>query len=108
MSKRHVKTDDMVKVIAGNDKGKTGKVLKVFRKEGKAVVENINFRKKHKRENPQQDIKGGILEREAPVDISNLQVICPECDDTTRSATKVLEDGRKVRICKKCEGVIDR
>ncbi len=110
MKKIHIKKNDTVKVLSGEDRvnpGK-GKVLKVFPKEGTALVENVNFVKKHTRANPQKNIKGGILERESPVKISKLQVICPECSKPTRIGSKELEDGRKVRICKKCDGVVDR
>ena len=108
MKKLHVKKNDMVKVLNGIDKGKSGKVLKVFPSDEVALVENINFVKKHTRANPQKNIKGGILERESPIKVSKLQVVCPECSEPTRIGGKVLEDGRRVRICKKCEGVVDR
>ncbi len=108
MKKLHIKKNDLVKVLNGTDRGKSGKVLRVFPKDGVALVENINFVKKHTRANPQKNIKGGILERESPVKVSKLQVICPECSKPTRIASRVLEDDRRIRTCKKCDGVIDR
>jgi len=108
MEKCHIRKNDMVVVIAGGDRGRTGKVLRVLRNQGKAIVERINFIKKHSRPNPQRNIKGGIMEREAPIDISNLRVICAECGASKGFNNKTLEDGRKVRICKACGGQVSK
>lgn len=104
----HVKKDDQVVVLAGKDQGKTGKVLRVFPEKNRAVVENVNFIRRHTRQNPQRNIKGGVVEREAPIHLSNLQVICRECNKPTRVGLAVLSDGKKVRVCKKCGGTIDK
>lgn len=102
MEKSHVKKDDTVKVIAGKDKGQSGKVLMVLRSEGKAIVERVNMIKRHTRPNPQRNIKGGILEREAPINLSNLRVVCTACGETKGFRINTLDDGRKVRTCKAC------
>jgi large subunit ribosomal protein L24 len=97
-----VKKNDQVLVTAGRDRGRSGKVLKVFPGEGTAIVERINLIKRHTRANPQRQIQGGILEREAPLRISNLQVICPECGKAARLGRKRLPDGKSARVCRKC------
>ena len=104
----HIKKDDQVKVLSGDDHGKVGRVLRVFPDKRAAIVEKLNFIKRHTRENPQRNMKGGIVEREAPIDLSNLQVVCPECGKSARVGYERLEDGRKIRVCKKCKGVLDR
>lgn len=102
MHKLKIKKNDQVVVIAGKDKNARGKVLRVFPATGKAIVERINLVKKHTKPNPQRQIQGGILEREAPIGVSNLKVICPECGEPARMGWKRLEDGRGVRVCKQC------
>ena len=74
----------------------------------RVIVEGVNFIKKHTKANPQKNIKGGIVEREASLHASNVQIVCPECGKPTRIGRKVLGDGRKVRVCRKCEGVVDK
>lgn len=103
-----IKKNDQVMVQAGRDRGKTGKVLKVFRERGRAIVENINKIKRHTKANPSRNVKGGIMEREASMAISNLMPICPDCQKPTRVGRKLLEDGKKIRICKHCQGSLDR
>ncbi|TKJ34910.1 50S ribosomal protein L24 [bacterium (candidate division B38) B3_B38] len=103
-----LKKDDNVLVITGKDKGKKGRVLRVFPQDSKAIVERINFIMKHTRANPSKNIKGGLLEREAPIHVSNLKIICRECGEPTRISLTRLEDGKKVRICKKCKGILDK
>ena len=103
-----IKKGDDVIVIAGKDKGATGKVLRVYPVKGTAVVERVNMIKRHTKPNPQRQIKGGVIEREAPLHASNVQMVCPECGKPTRLGKKILGDGRKVRICRKCEGVVDK
>ena len=98
----HVRKNDQVLVLTGKDKGKTGKVLRVNSAKGTAIVERVNFTKKHTRKNPQKNQQGGILEREAPIRLSNLQVICPSCSEPSRTGTKVTGEG-STRFCKKCE-----
>ena len=100
--KVNVKKNDQVLVLSGKDRGARGRVMRVLSTPGKAVVEHVNMVKRHTRPNPQQGIQGGILEKEGPVQISNLMVICPECGEPSRLGRKVLEDGRSQRVCKSC------
>ena len=105
--KLHVKKNDMVKVIAGKDKGKTGKVLRVFPAKGRVAVEGINVVKRHTRPN-QLNPEGGIIEKEAPLSISNVMLVCGSCNQATRTGIRVLEDGSKSRYCKKCNESVDK
>src|SRR3989442_14869133 len=105
---RSVKRNDTVLVLGGKSKGRPGRVLRVFPAEGRAIVEGVNFVRKHTKANPQKNIKGGILEREAPVDLSNLLPVCGECGKAARVGHKLLDDGKKVRICRRCGGVLDK
>lgn len=101
-----IRRGDIVKVLAGKDKGKTGKVLKVFPKEYRTLVEGINFIKKHTRQT-RQDQKGGIIQKESPIDISNLILICKLCNKPTRVGIKIMADGSsKVRVCNECKEII--
>jgi large subunit ribosomal protein L24 len=100
--------NDLVVVLTGRDAGKRGKVLKIIPEKNRVIVQGVGFIKRHTRPNPQKNIKGGIAEREAAIHASNVMVVCPECDKRTRVGRKFLDDGRKVRICRKCEGVLDR
>jgi large subunit ribosomal protein L24 len=102
MAKWKIKKNDQVLVLAGKDRGARGRVMRVHSSAGKAVVEHVNMVKRHTRPNPQQGIQGGILEKEGPVQISNLMVICPECGEPSRLGRKVLDDGRSQRVCKSC------
>ncbi len=101
----NVKKNDTVKVIAGNYKGKIGKVLKVFREEERVLVEGVNIVKKHVRKSPRYP-QGGIIEMEAPIHVSNVMLICPKCGQATRvgHAKLVSADDKKskMRVCKKC------
>ena len=99
--RNYLKANDQVEVIAGKDKGRVGKILKVFPADSKATVERINMIKRHTKPRDASQ-QGQIVEREAPIHVSNLQIICPECAQTGRVGRKVLEDGTKVRFCKKC------
>jgi len=103
-----LKKNDTVLVLAGKDAGKRGKVLMVLPKKGRVIVQGVSFIKRHTRPNPGKNIKGGIAEREAPIHVSNVMVICSDCGEPTRIGKKILEDGRRVRICRKCSGVLDR
>lgn len=98
--KVHVKTNDTVIVISGDDKGKKGKVLQVSPKEGKVIVEGINIVKKHVKPRPPQEA-GGIVDAEAPMYSSKVQLYCEKCGKATRAAHKIV-DGKKVRVCAKC------
>ena len=103
-----IKRGDEVIVISGKDRGKRGTVLRVEPRHERLYVEGLNMIKRHTRPNPQRNIQGGIVEREAALHASNVQLVCPECNQVTRIGHKVLGDGRKVRICRKCEGVVDK
>jgi large subunit ribosomal protein L24 len=103
-----LKKNDTVQVISGKDAGKQGKVLKVIPEKNRVIVQGVGFIKRHTRPNPQRNIKGGIAEREAPIHASNVQIVCGECGKKTRVGHKILADGRKVRICRHCEGVLDK
>ena len=103
-----IRKNDSVIVITGRDRGKRGRVLRVLPEKRRVVVEGVNFIKRHTRPNPQKNIKGGIVEREAPLSASNVQLVCPECSAPTRVGRKLLEDGRRVRFCVKCKGVVDK
>jgi large subunit ribosomal protein L24 len=103
-----VKKNDTVLVITGKDRGKRGRVLKVVAADNRLIVEGVNIIKRHTKPNPQRGIKGGLVEREAALHASNVQLVCPECGKPTRLGSRILGDGRKVRICRKCEGVVDK
>jgi large subunit ribosomal protein L24 len=103
-----VRKNDNVVVMAGKDRGKRGRVLKVLPEKNRVIVEGVNIIKRHTKPNPAKQIKGGLVEREAPLHASNVQIVCPECGNATRIGRKILGDGRKVRICRKCEGVVDK
>jgi large subunit ribosomal protein L24 len=103
-----IRRNDNVVVITGKDRGKRGRVLKVVPATNRLVVEGVNFIKRHTKPNPQRQVKGGVVEREAPLHASNVQLVCPECGKPTRLGRKILGDGRKVRICRQCEGVVDK
>ncbi len=105
-----IKKGDTVLVIAGEDRGKTGKVLKVFCEKSRVIVEGVNFIKRHTRQT-QRAQKGGIIEKEAPVHVSNLMLYCPKCSTPTKVAFRILggEEGsksNKVRICRKCGEIV--
>ena len=102
----HLRKDDKVKIIAGKDKGKIGKILKVDRKNARLLVENINMVKRHSRPSA-QNRQGGIIEREAPVHWSNAMLMCNKCISPVRVQIKQLEDGDKKRVCRKCNEFID-
>jgi large subunit ribosomal protein L24 len=103
-----IRRNDNVMVTTGKDRGKTGRVLRLVPATNRVVVEGVNVIKRHTKPNPQRNIKGGVVEREAPLHASNVQLVCPDCGKPTRIGRKVLGDGRKVRVCRKCEGVVDK
>ena len=97
----HIKKDDMVIVISGKDKGVKGKVVKAMPKDSKVIVEKVNVRKKHQK--PTREMQqAGIMDKECPIDASNVLIYCDKCKQGVRTGAKVLEDGSKVRYCKKC------
>jgi len=101
-----IKKGDVVEVVAGDDKGKRGKVLKVFPRGRRIIIESINFIKRHTRPT-QRDPQGGVQEREAPIHVSNVMLICPNCGHPTRIGHHFLEDGTKVRVCRKCNEMLE-
>jgi large subunit ribosomal protein L24 len=107
MSRVHIKKNDLVYVLSGKDRGKTGKVLKVFLDKNRAVVEGLNYIQKHTRPNPQKNVKGGILPKESPIHISSLMVVCKRCNKHSRVGFSVMPDGRKARTCKNCDELLD-
>ena len=106
MKKMHVKRGDNVKVISGKDKGKEGKVIIAIPEAGKVIVEGVAVVKKHQKARAQGQ-ESGIIQKEAAIDASNVLRICPSCKKAARTGVKVLEDGSKVRYCKKCQEVFN-
>jgi large subunit ribosomal protein L24 len=102
-----VRKNDTVMVTTGKDRGKRGRVLKVRPADNRVIVEGVNIIKRHTKPNPQRNVKGGIVEREGALHASNVQLVCPECGQRARIGHRVDGD-RRVRICRKCEGVVDR
>ena len=102
----HVKKNDTVMVTVGKDKGKTGKVLRINQKKDRLIVEKVNVIKRHVR--PTQKSKGGIMERESLIAVSNVMIYCDKCSKPVKVGRKSLEDGKKVRYCKKCNEVLDK
>jgi large subunit ribosomal protein L24 len=103
-----IRKNDQVLVTTGKDRGKRGRVVRLVPDKNRVVVEGVNMIKRHTKANPQKNVKGGLVEREAPLHASNVQLVCPECGKPTRIGRKILGDGRKVRVCRKCEGVVDK
>ena len=101
-----IRRNDTVKVITGRDKGKEGRVLRIFPDEGKVLVEHVMMVKKHVRPNPQRNIQGGIAEQESPISVSNVQLVCAACGPV-RVGHEVRGD-RKVRVCKKCGTTLEK
>ncbi len=107
MAMAHVRKGDTVMVVAGKERGKRGKVLRVIPGKGRVLIEHVNMIKKHQR--PTQKLRqGGIIEREGALALSNVLVVCPRCDKPSRLGVKILGDGRKVRTCRRCGESIDR
>lgn len=103
----HVRRNDTVVVIAGREKGKRGRVLRVLREAQRVVVERVNMIKRHQRPTPRAR-QGGIIEREAPLHVSNVMLVCGRCDRPTRPGVRILTDGRRVRVCRRCGEIVDR
>jgi len=107
MAGAHVRRGDLVGVIAGRERGKRGKVLRVLTDRNRVLVEKVNMVKKHQR--PTQKLRqGGIIEREGPLALSNVLLVCGRCDRPVRTGITVLADGRKVRVCKRCHEPVDK
>ena len=105
MQEKRLKKGDTVKVIAGKEKGKTGKILSTIPGKERVVVEKINLIKRHKR--PDAKGKGGIVEKEGPIHVSNVMNLCDKCGSGVRIGYKILDDGKKARVCAKCHETLD-
>ena len=105
MQEKRLKKGDTVKVIAGKEKGKTGKILSTIPGKERVVVEKINLIKRHKR--PDAKGKGGIVEKEGPIHVSNVMYLCDKCGSGVRIGFKILDDGKKARVCAKCHETLD-
>jgi len=101
-----IRKEDNVVVTAGKERGKRGRVLAVYPARDRVLVERVNMIKKHMKPSKHYQ-QGGIIEKEASLHVSNVMLVCPKCDTPTRIAHRLLEDGRKLRACKKCKEVID-
>jgi len=105
MAKVHVRKNDNVEVLAGKDRGKKGKILEVLPEKNRVLVEGVNIAKRHTKPRPPRFPQGGIIEKAMPLDASNVALLCPSCNKTTRTAHKAREESGKtefVRVCKKC------
>jgi len=110
-AERHIisiRKGDQVKIIAGRDAGRTGRVLSINAKKNTVVVEHASIIKRHTRPNPGKNIKGGIVEKEGPVNVSNVLIVCSSCGKHTRIGHTVLPDGKKVRACRRCGTTLDK
>ncbi|MBI4651448.1 50S ribosomal protein L24 [Candidatus Desantisbacteria bacterium] len=107
--KIHIKRDDTVIVLRGKEKGKTGKVLSINPEKKRAVIEKLNIIKRHTRvkRGERGSQEGGIVEKEASISTSNLSLVCPKCDRPSRTGNKKTEEGKKIRICKACNEMIE-
>jgi len=110
MSKLKIHKGDQVRILSGKEAGKTGKVIRVDVEAGKVFIERLNMLKRHTKPHPKKNPQGGVIEREAPMDASNVMVVCPACGQPTRVGYRLLEDGRKVRVCRRanCGKDIDK
>jgi large subunit ribosomal protein L24 len=110
MEKLKIRKGDQVRVVSGKEAGKSGKVIRVDREHRRVVVERLNMMKKHTKPHPKKNPQGGVIEREAPIDLSNVMLVCSACGQPTRVGYRVLENGDKVRVCRRsaCGKDIDR
>ncbi len=110
MSKMKIHKGDQVKVVTGKESGKTGKVLRVDTESHRVVLERLNMVKKHTKPNPKKNPQGGVIEREAAIDVSNVMLVCPACGQPTRVGFRLLEGGGKIRTCRRanCGKDIDK
>lgn len=107
MARLRLKKGDQVKVITGKDKDRMGKIIQTYPDDNRVLVEKVNMVKRHTRPNPTKGVKGGIASKEAPLHISNVMLVCPQCQKPTRVGYTFLQDGRKVRTCKVSGDVLD-
>jgi large subunit ribosomal protein L24 len=103
-----IRKGDQVRVIAGRDKGKTGRVLAVDARRRRITVEHANMIKRHTRANPSKNVKGGIVEKEGSMNISNVLLVCPSCSKHARIGHKILSDGTRQRICRRCNNSVEK
>ncbi len=103
-----IKKGDTVEVISGKDAGTRGRVLVIDRKQERLVIEGVNMIKRHTRPNPQKNVQGGIVQREAPIHVSNVMVVSPDSGQRSRIGFRILDDGRKVRVAKVDGAILDR
>src|SRR6516225_5671492 len=103
-----IRKGDNVRIISGRDAGKNGRVLSVNPRKNTVIVEHANIIKRHTRPNPAKNIKGGIVEREAPINVSNVMIVCSGCGKHARIGRNVLPDGSRVRVCKRCGTTLDK
>ena len=103
----HIRKNDLVEVIAGKEKGKTGKVMQVFPKKDRVLVEKVNFIKRHSRPSAKTR-QGGIIQKEAQIHVTNVLLICPKCNKGKRMGSKKQDDGKKALVCKSCGELIER
>lgn len=106
--KVNIRKSDQVYVLTGKDRGKTGRVMKVYPREQRVLVEGVNMVKKAVKANPGKKVKGGVIEREQPLHISNVAVVCPETNAPSRVGRKILQDGSRVRVATKSGAVLDK
>lgn len=107
MKKRAIRKDDLVLVLTGKERGKQGKVIRIFPERGRVLVEKTNMVKRHVRPSRKHP-HGGIVEKEASIALDNLMIVCPSCNQPIRVKKRFLEDGRKARSCPKCDEILDR
>ena len=103
-----IRKGDQVKVMSGRDAGKTGRVLAINSRKNTIVVEHANIIKRHTRPNPSKNIKGGIVEKEAGINASNVMIVCGSCGKHTRIGHNILADGKRTRVCKRCNSALDK
>jgi large subunit ribosomal protein L24 len=108
MDRIRLKKNDVIIVKKGKDKGKTGKVLVIKPETGRVIVEKINYVKEFIRPDRSKNVQGGIMDKEAPIAVSNLMLYCADCEQGVRARIKTLEDGTKIRVCVKCASSLER
>jgi large subunit ribosomal protein L24 len=110
VAKTKIHKDDEVMVVSGKEAGKSGKVLRIDTEKRRLIIERLNLIRKHTKPNPKKNPQGGVIEHEAPIDISNVMLVCPACGQPTRVGYRLLGDGDKVRICRRdnCGKDIDK
>jgi len=107
LKKYKIRRDDQVMVVKGKEAGKTGKIVRVNPLKATVIVDKLNLVKRHQKPNEKYK-QGGIIEKEAPISIANVMILCGKCKGPVRVGRRILEDGKKVRFCKKCNEVIDK